>query len=136
MIQRIQTIWLLLAAVCTFSALTLSFYSGTIANSTSVSFVNGLSSFPISFVTIVIGVLTSVSVFLYNNRLLQMRLCVFSMILEGLLIFLYFNETKKFSMGTLSLASALQALVFLCIFLAFRGIYNDHKTVKESDRLR
>ena len=136
MIQRIQTIWLLLAAICIFSTLTLSFYSGTIANSISVSFVNGLSSFPISFVTIVIGVLTSVSIFLYNNRLLQMRLCVFSMILEGVLIFLYFNETKKYAVGTLSLASTLQALVFLFVLLAFRGIYNDHKTVKESDRLR
>jgi hypothetical protein len=136
MIQRIQTVWLLLAAICTFSSLTLSFYSGTIANSTSVSFVNGLTSFPISFVTIVIGVLTSVSVFLYNNRLLQMRLCVFSMILEGVLIFLYFNETKKYAVGTLSLTSTLQALVFLFVLLAFRGIYNDHKTVKESNRLR
>ena len=136
MIQRIQTIWLLLATICTFCALKWCFYSGTLANSNSITFVNGLSSFPISFVTIVIGVLTSVSIFINNNRLLQMRLCVFSLILEGLLVFLYFNETKKYIVGTLSLASALQGLVFLFILLAFRGIYNDHKTVKESDRLR
>ncbi len=136
MIQRIQSIWLLLASICTFCSLQLPFYSGSLANNNVVVFVNGMYSFPISFVTIVIGVLTTISIFLYNNRPLQMRFCLFSLILESLLIFLYFTQTKQFISGTLSLSSILQLLVFFFVLLAFRGIFKDHKIVKESDRLR
>ena len=58
--------------------------------------------------------------------------------LEAGLIFLYYNEVKKFTpgTGTYALTALLQACIVLFFFLAAKGINNDDKIIKESNRLR
>jgi hypothetical protein len=136
MLQRIQTIWLLLASACAFAGLKFSFYLGMLTGSAEQTFINGFYNFPLTLLTIVIGVLTLSSVFLYSNRKLQIRFCIISILLEGLVIFLYWNEMKKFASGTLSLTAVLQILVLLFVSLAIKGISKDNKIIAESDRLR
>ena len=138
MIQRIQTLWLLLASTCAFVSLKLPFYSGT--NSTNVASYRlmGTESFPLMLLTIAIGITALFTIFLYSNRKLQLRLSLLGVLLEGLLIFLYYRETTGFiaGTGTYSLTAVLQVLILVFFFLAIRGISHDNKIIKESNRLR
>ena len=139
MLQRIQTIWLFLAALCAFLSFKFSFYSGTtvvsdIPNVFTTS--TGASNLKLIIPTTAVAVLALITVFLYKNRTMQLRLCIMGMLLEALLIFLYYTEVKKFISGTYSLTALLQALIVLFFFLAAKGINADEKLIKESNRLR
>ena len=139
MLQRIQTIWLFLAAVCAFLGFQFAFYSGTISENDIVNGfkkLNGLSNVLLIIITTAVAVLALLTIFLYKNRKLQTRLCVAGILVEAALIFLYYTEVKKFSAGTYSLAALLQAGTLLFFVLAARGIINDNKIIKESNRLR
>ena len=129
MIQRIQTIWLLLASACAFISLKVPFYSGTNSQNVPSYRLLGTENFYLMLLTIAIGVIALITIFLYGNRKLQLRLCILDILLEGLLIFLYYKETTTFiaGTGTYSLTSILQVLVLLFLFLAMRGIGNDNK---------
>ena len=136
MLQRIQTIWLFLAAVCTFLGLKFPFYSGTNKEGIPSYILNGTESIPLILVTGAVGVLALITIFLYKNRKLQLRLCVAGILLQAFLLFLYYSKLSGFLGGTYALTALLQAGALLFFFLAARGISRDEKIVKESNRLR
>jgi hypothetical protein len=136
MIQRIQSLWLLLAAACAFAGFKFSFYSGTKLNDVLFHELNATSTFLLMAVTIAVGLLALVTLFLFKNRNLQLRLCVLGILLEAILILLYYRETTSFTKGTFSLTAVLQMIIVLAFVLAVRGINKDSKLVKDSDRLR
>lgn len=136
MIQRIQSIWLLLAAACAFAGLKLSYYSGTKANDTLLHELKGTDNLLIMLTTLAVGGVALATIFLFKNRTLQLRLCVLGILLEAVLIFLYYRETNNFVQGTYSLTAILHSVVILCFVLAARAINKDSKMVKDSDRLR
>ncbi|MEO6668455.1 MAG: DUF4293 domain-containing protein [Ferruginibacter sp.] len=138
MIQRIQSIWLLLASACAFVTLKVPFYSGTNAANVPSYRLMGTENFLLMLLTIAIGIIALFTIFLYSNRTLQMRLCLLGILLEGLLIFLYYKETTTFiaGTGTFSLTAVLQVLILIFFILAIRGINRDNKIIKESNRLR
>jgi uncharacterized membrane protein len=136
MLQRIQSFWLLLAAVCAFLSLKLPYYSGTTSDGIPSHELMGTENFGIMLLTIAIGVLALITIFLYSNRKLQLKLCFLGIFLEAVLIFLYFRETQTYLQGTYALTALLQGLVVLFYFLAAKGINNDEKIIKESNRLR
>jgi len=136
MLQRIQSIWLLLASVCAFLTLKLSTYSGTTPEGIPSSALMGMPNFLLTVVTVIIGVLALITIFLYGNRKLQFRLCLLGILLELILIFLYYTEIKKYMDGTLSLTSIFHVGVLLFFVLAAKGITNDDKIIRDSDRLR
>ncbi len=137
MIQRIQSIWLLLAAVCVFLTLKFSTYVGTNKDLIPSTFLNGIATLPLIFVTLAIGILTLITIFLYKNRTLQLRLALLAMILEAGLIFLYYREIQTFvGQGTFSITAILHAGVLLFLILGARGISSDNKLIKDSNRLR
>ena len=138
MLQRIQTIWLLLASVCAFLGFKFSFYSGTVAENETINTfkkINATTSIPLIIVTTAIAVLALITIFLYKNRTLQLRLSIAGILLEALLIFLYYAQLKTFTAGTYSLTALLQGFVVLFFILAAKGISNDEKIIKESNRL-
>lgn len=136
MIQRIQSIWLLLAAACTFAGFKLSYYTGTNPNDQALYELNATSGTLLMVTTIAVGGLALITIFLYKQRTLQMRLCVLGILLEALLIFLYYRETTGFIQGTYSLTAILHSVIVLAFVLAARSISKDSKLLKESDRLR
>ena len=83
-----------------------------------------------------VGALALITVFLFKKRALQLRLCVLGIVLEALLIFLYYREVKTFTQGTYSLTAILHSIIVISFFLAARAINKDEKMVKDSDRLR
>ncbi len=138
MLQRIQTIWLLLASACAFISLKVPFYSGTDSANIPSYRLMGTENFYLMLLTIAIGVIALFTIFLYSNRTLQLRLCLLGMLLEAGLIFLYYKQTTTFvaGTGTYSLTSILQLLILVFFFLAIRGINHDNKIIKDSNRLR
>ncbi len=136
MIQRIQSLWLLLAAACAFVGFKFPFYSGTNAKGLSPYELNATENFLLMLTTIVVGGLALITIFLFKKRTLQLRFSLLGILLEALLIFLYYREVATFSGGTLSLTSILHSIIVLAFFLAARAINKDEKLVKDSDRLR
>lgn len=136
MIQRIQSIWLLLAAICSFASLKLPFYSGTDATGIPSSTLEGTDSLLLICATLAVGIISLITIFLFKNRSTQIKLTLLAMIVEALLIFLYYDTSTKYLGGTYALTSILQPAVLLFLFLAFNGIRKDNKIIKESNRLR
>ncbi len=135
MIQRIQSVWLLLAATCAFLSFKLPFYSGPNAL---VPFheLNASENTLLTITTVVVGILAGGIIFLYKNRTAQLRLCVLGIVLEALLIFLYYRELSNFTGGTYSLWALLHSVIVILFVLAAKGINKDEKLIKDSDRLR
>lgn len=136
MIQRIQSVWLLLAAICVGLTVKLPYYSGTNAKGVASYELNATENFLLFSATIITGLLALLIIFFYKNRPLQLRLCVLGIALEALLIFLYYRQVSTFTLGTYSLWSILHALAVILFFLAARAINKDEKLIKDSDRLR
>ena len=136
MIQRIQSLWLLLASAAAFASYKFPYYSGTSQKGIADHQLNATENFLLIVVTGIIAVLALFLIFLFKKRTLQLRLCLLGIVLEALLIFLYYRELRTFSTGTLSLTSILQSIIIIAFFLAARAINKDEKMIKESDRLR
>ena len=137
MIQRIQSIWLLLAAVCVFLTLKFSTYVGTNKDLIPSTFLNGIATLPLIFVTLAVGILTLITIFLYTNRKFQLRLTILAVLLEAGLIFLYYKEIQTFiGKGTFSITAILHVAVIGFLILAARGISSDNNLIKDSNRLR
>ncbi len=135
MIQRIQTIWLLLAAICGFTSLKTSFYIGSIATEPA-SHLTAMSNSWLMILTIAIATITAVNIFMYNNRPIQLKLTLVSIALSTIVLMLYFIETQKFSVGGYALTSLVVIAISVLQILAAIGIYKDEKLVKSADRLR
>ncbi|MFN9666497.1 MAG: DUF4293 domain-containing protein [Bacteroidota bacterium] len=146
MIQRIQTIWLLLASILSFVSLQTSFFSGIkplpqdAAGQPEPPYaqLTGMSNWLILAVTIVMALLALISIFLYKNRTLQLRVALAGLLCSVGLIFLYYRETRQFlaGQGTLDLTALVVMVIPFLFFLAIRGIYKDEHLVKSVNRLR
>jgi FlaA1/EpsC-like NDP-sugar epimerase len=136
MIQRIQSVWLLLASVLTFLTLKLSFYSGTYLPDNLYHQLNGTQNLGLMILTIGLGVLTLITIFLFKNRVTQLWLCIAAILLDVVLLFLYYQQTKDFSQGDYAITAVLHVVIIAALVLAARGINKDEKLIKDSNRLR
>jgi hypothetical protein len=141
MLQRMQSIWLLLAAVSAFLTIKFSFYSGNLetpGQPASFQYLTATFNIWILIVTIALVCVAAIDIFLYKNRRLQGRLAILGIILSLLNIFLYLKEIHRFveHQGSHTISSIFVFLIPIFFFLAVRGIYRDQKLVKSLDRLR
>lgn len=135
MIQRVQTLWLLLAAAASFLTLNFAFYSGTTAEGAYLE-LNAKENIPILILSVATAVLALVTIFLYKNRKLQMKLTLVGLGVSILTLVLYFKKTSEFANGNYSIWAILSLVVPVFLFFATRGIYKDEKLIKSLDRLR
>lgn len=141
MIQRIQSVWLLLAAVCAFVTYPLVLYVGKLADGSERQFLLG-DHFILMLIIIALGILSLITIFLFKNRKLQFRLSILSIVLTIGYVFLQYvmvEQFKKDSLiqtGSYQVAALLPLLMIIFLILAARGIYKDEKLVKSLDRLR
>ncbi|MDQ6845350.1 MAG: DUF4293 domain-containing protein [Bacteroidota bacterium] len=136
MIQRVQTVWMILAAITVFLTLEFSFYSGNLAAGNVYHAVMATDNFFLLVLTSALGTGIVINIFLYKHRSVQFRIILFALLAEFLIIFLYIRQINKFTTGNFSLWSALHLLIIVFLIFAARGIYNDSKLIKESNRLR
>lgn len=136
MIQRIQSVWLLVASILCFLTLKLSFYSGTYLPDNQYHQLNGTDSIPLMIATVALGVLTLITIFLFKTRIIQLRLCIAGILLDLLLVFLYFRAISSFTRGEYAITAALHLLIIVSLIFAANGINKDEKLIRDSDRLR
>ena len=141
MIQRIQSLWLLLAATCAVFTFRLSFFSGNRMGENNMPVFEKLvasSSFVIMIFTALLIGGCLVLIFLYKNRKQQLWLTVAALGVSVINIILYFRETKTFvpGQGNYDLTSVIAFSIPVWLVLALRGIWSDEKLVKSLDRLR
>jgi peptidoglycan/LPS O-acetylase OafA/YrhL len=140
MLQRIQTIWLLLASACAGLTMKFSFFSGNkpLATGQPATFqsLTATSNILINIITVTLLVGSLINIFNYKNRRLQFRATIALIILGLANIAMYHYETKEFKEGNFDLTAALAIAIPVLLFLAARGIRKDQKLVKSLDRLR
>ena len=139
MIQRRQTIWLLLAAVAAFLSLKFGFFSGNVLAADQTKKFEELTAtqHPILLVgSIGIGVASFIAVFLYGNRKLQLRISLISMLVSLVNLMVYYWQASKFIEGKYAFTALLSLAIPLFLVLAAVGINKDEKLVKSLDRLR
>jgi hypothetical protein len=136
MIQRIQSIWLLLASICAFLTFKMPYYSGSIG-AIQYQQLNATTGGNLIFATtIAVSLLALVILFLFKQRVLQLRLCFVGILLEAVLIFLYYRKVQLFTQGSYSLSAMFHSCIILLFVLAGQAINKDQNLVKRSDRLR
>ena len=136
MIQRIQSVWLLIASIVAFLTLKLSFYSGTYLPDNLYHQLNGTENLRLMIPTIALGVLTLVTIFMFKNRVTQLWFSIAAIILDMVILFLYYQTVKDFTQGDYAITAALHAIIIIALALAMRGINKDEKLIKESNRFR
>ena len=141
MIQRLQSIWLLLAAAAAFCSLQFSFYSGNlIAANQAKSFVtlNAQSNLLLLILSAGVGIASLISIFLCKNRKTQLRIVLTALLVSIINLALFFMQTKKFvpGEGNYNLTAIFAIMVPVFLFFSIRGIRRDEKLVKSLDRLR
>ena len=145
MIQRIQSIFLLLASITFFLQFVFNFAT---SDKTSPGFLsdkiyNVLDNPVLLGLTILGGVIALISIFLFRNRALQLRLgylvIVLCILLPIVAFLLIYNEPTGLSKGVEindGLAIYLPIIGLITTILAARSINKDNKLVKSMDRLR
>jgi hypothetical protein len=141
MIQRLQSVWLLLAAAAAFCSLQFSFYSGNmVAANQTKSWVSltAQSNLLLLILSAGVGIASLIAIFLYKNRKTQLRIVLVSLLVSILNLVLFFTQTKKFvpGEGSFDLTAIFALMVPVFLFFAIRGIRRDEKLVKSLDRLR
>lgn len=140
MIQRIQSVWLFLAAVAALLTLKLPVYSGNKMTGTDPAKqwveLTAVNHFIILILTIAVAVGALMVIFLYKNRKLQLRFTLSGLLLSVLVQVLYYNESRYFTEGNFNLTALIALSIPVFLILALRGIYKDEKLVQQSDRLR
>lgn len=143
MLQRIQSIWLLLAAA--FAAITFRFpfYSGeriidATSNTSGHVDLNASSGIWLTLLTVITGAIAFVNIFLFDNRRLQLRLCYLGILFTVLLLVVYFMEVGKFmdGKGNFALSCVIHFAILAFYILAARSIWKDERLIKSMDRLR
>ncbi len=151
MIQRIQSVYLLVSAVLGIVCLCrpLGYFlspegvrTAALHNLFSVSTLDGAHSFApwVLFAVLAIAtLLTLLCIFLYRYRALQMRIISFSMILLAG-YYICFALLTLLPMGGLSfrptVAAALPLVSMVLDYLAFRATLRDELLIRSLDRLR
>jgi FtsH-binding integral membrane protein len=95
MIQRIQSIWLLIVALTAFATYTLTLYTGRLADGTSRAFLLA-DNFLLVILIIALGVMAILCIFLYKNRKLQFRLSVMGLIFSVGFLFVEYLKVEEF----------------------------------------
>lgn len=152
MIQRIQTVWLLLAGLVILFLWFVPFAT-SVAGATEYQAllggiyqtVNGETLKTESFTPLVISAaavafMCLLSIFQFRNRKTQKRMVILStVLLLGFSFFCTINAEKipgGLDTTTMRLGLFLPLVAIICCMLALRGINNDEKLIRSADRLR
>jgi len=101
-----------------------------------------MPTWPVFILVSVLSLLPLVNIFLFRKRTLQMRICIYSIILGfGLIGLIYYYFVVGFRqlddpVYALRFPMVLPAIYIITIYLAFRGIRKDEILVRSMDRLR
>jgi lipopolysaccharide export LptBFGC system permease protein LptF len=137
MIQRQQTLWLLLSTVAAILTLTLDFAVGKEIPGKQGSFELDAGAHPLLLVLTIFSIgISGVTIFLFKSRKQQMILCLVGLLLSLIMVIIYISQMGKLNKPTLALWCILPFLIMAGYFMAFKLIRKDEKLIKTLDKLR
>lgn len=152
MIQRIQSVYLLLVTILLVVAICLPVgqYIGTDGVTThifkplGVTLADGTfqSTWGLFGILLLSAIIAFCTIFLFRNRMLQVRMTIFSSLLLigyyiAFFVFMFMLKSDLDAMNfQLGWALCLPVVCIILNYLAFRAIYRDELMVKAADRLR
>ena len=145
-IQRIQTLYMLVALVMMAAFAFLTSFSFDVAGNEYVvgtlsTGVDGKTSINLLMLCLngLVVVLTAIAIFSYKNLKLQKRLCSISIILLIALLIsigvMILGATDEQNLS-IDISNVLPVVSLFLLFLAYRGISRDQRILSDSDRLR
>jgi hypothetical protein len=141
MIQRIQTLWLLLAGALGLTSLKTSFYSGHRIMDVvpkPVIFMTGSYNILLIIASTGVAFASLIGIFLFKNRRLQLKISIAALLLSIVTLLLYYWQSKSFiaAESSYDLTAIVPAAIPVILFLAARNIWKDEQLIKSVDRLR
>lgn len=148
MIQRIQSIWFLLAAITILCLLFVPIMGVVSSAGYHTLYGSGLkttgaegsaTNIPLLISTVFAGLISLVNIFNFRNRKLQIRIALLNIILILALSVWFFQIVNGINGATqLDLEPGIYLSLVAIIFtlLAIRGIKKDEKLIRSADRLR
>jgi hypothetical protein len=155
MLQRVQTIWLFLASTAILSLFFFPYLQIYNLDGSIIALkITGVQEniggkivqtegfIALTIATVILSLIPFLTIFLFKNRKLQIKLCYLS-ILTILGFSFWLVQTAKQALGEVTLQSEnyglgviLPSLSVFFMILALRGIRKDEKLIKSADRLR
>lgn len=145
MIQRIQSIWLFLAALAAAGLLYFSLYSYHVLVNTvdTAKQFKANDNYGLFVLAILLIILPLVNIFMFKNRKRQKGLAALSIVVAiGFIAVMVMqitnlrNGTPPPTSGSYGIGAIMPILSIVFLFLAISGIRKDEKLVKSLDRLR
>lgn len=148
MIQRIQSIWLLLASLAILCLLFVPTVGAAAAKGYYILYGSGLqmegiseqsTNVPLLASTVLAGLISLINIFNFRNRKLQTRIAALNIVLILALSFWFSQIVNKIEgLKTLDIEPGIFLPLVAIIFtvLAIRGIKKDEKLIRSADRLR
>lgn len=140
MIQRIQSLWLLLATGLELLTIKFPFYIGNRLEGNSKVFteIHAAYTLPLLILTVAVATSAFTAIFLFKDRKRQM-LVVLGVLVGSLASLGYYFMLAKGLVegeGKIALTSVIGLSAPVALLLAYRGIASDEKLVRSADRLR
>jgi hypothetical protein len=133
MIQRIQSIYLLLASAAAFMVLRLPFYYTPAPTPFEI---RGSDNMTTLISLAFSACLSFITIFLYGNRMLQLKVVIVNFLLSALIGFFIYKVVIANPGGGFTLPSLALFLIPFLQILSMYKIYKDEQLVKSTDRLR
>jgi peptidoglycan/LPS O-acetylase OafA/YrhL len=141
MIQRIQSVWLLLAGFAGLLTYKLPLWKSVVSDGTEKKFM-GPQSLLLFVIIVGSSLLAWAAIFLYKNRKLQKQLCWLGVFLSLVIIVLEyllvvdFKQSLNLTESSWQIGAILPVLMVILFIMAISGIRKDEKLIKSLDRLR
>lgn len=145
MIQRKQSIWLLLAALLNAGVFLFASYRYDIVNGEMTDHKQLLVTdhYPSLLVALVITLLPLLTIFMFRNRKQQMRMAIYCIVSVASYVTLMLTRVSHLEKSTPApvngsywIGAVLPVLSAIFLIMAFAGIRRDEKLVRSVDRLR
>ncbi|MBA3829508.1 MAG: DUF4293 domain-containing protein [Taibaiella sp.] len=145
MIQRLQSVWMLLAALLCACLFLVDFYSfhSMVNGVDTVSHVRINDFYPGLLLALVVILLPLVAIFMYSNRKRQITMLVMNLlVLIGFvsLMFMHVNNMTTtmapVTNGNYGAGAIIPVVCIILMIMALRGVRKDEKLVRSQDRLR
>lgn len=150
MIQRIQTVWLLIAALLSmllfyFDIVTITYSStGSEVNQSFTLLGMGMTGYMLAALAAVLVILPLVAIFMFKKRTKQVLVTILVLVLNfGFVAFSIMSidsftsdHKSAVSESSYGLAAFVPIVTVIFLFMAIKAIRKDEKLVKSVDRLR
>ena len=131
MIQRIQTIYLLIASIA-FALLSFKIPFWSLND----AFVYAQNDNKLYLLLITLFVFSLIGVFLFKKRTVQMKLLRLSILIEFVVVVRLFLTYKELNTPLDAKVFFLLMSAFVALLLAYRGVKKDENLVRSVDRIR